>query len=84
MALLASYTNAGIACFANGTNCFAHSLPTTPDWAEPVPLGLAGTTAAASLPLHLITRGTTMVAVCNPNPGMGGELVSKFEHSLVR
>ena len=38
MPLLATYTFAGAASLADSTNCFAHALPTTPDWALFTPI----------------------------------------------
>ena len=32
MALLGTFVNSGAACMTLGQNCFAHSLPTTPDF----------------------------------------------------
>ena len=85
MPLLATYTYAGAACLiATGTTCFAHGLPTTPDWAVPVGLGSSATAAALSIPLHLLTRTGTTGNVVNGNPAMNAELVAQFVHSIIR
>lgn len=84
MALLSTFTNAGAACMASGANCFAHSLPTTPDWAVPVIVGTAAI-SASSVPLQLVSRGSTMVAYYNGNgAGANAEQVSQFVHSIQR
>lgn len=78
------YTYTGAACLAAGVNCWAHGLPTTPDWAVPIPRAAAGSAAALSLPIHLVSRGTTGVIAYNPNPAMDGELVAQYLHSIIR
>lgn len=85
MPLLATYTYAGAACLISaGTTSFAHGLPTTPDWAVPVPLGSSASVGALSIPLHLLTRTATTVNVTNPNAAMNAELVAQFVHSIIR
>ena len=85
MPLLATYTFAGAASMANGTNCFAHSLPTTPDWALAVPLVVGGAVAASSIPFHLVSRAAATVIFQNSNGGgVNAEVVAQFVHSIAR
>ena len=84
MPLLGTYTFAGAASLAAVGNCFAHSLPTTPDWAVCYPVGPITGGAGLSIPLIIATRGATIVGVNNPNPGVNAELVAQFVHSISR
>jgi len=86
MALLATYTNAGAASLAGGANCFAHGLPTTPDWATFIPI-MAGSAsvAASSIPIHLVSRGATAIVAFNANgASLNAEAVFQFVHSIIR
>lgn len=84
MPLLATFTFAGAASLAGaGTNCFAHGLPTTPDWALAIFKG-TGAAAVASLPLHLVTRASNCVIIGNASAASDAELVAQFVHSINR
>jgi len=60
MALLGTFINAGAACMAVGQNCFAHSLPTTPDF-----VAWQFITASVSIP-DFNSRGSAGVFVRGP------------------
>ena len=90
MPLLATFTfTVRNASLASGTNCFAHSLPTTPDWALAMNAFTSAATAC-SLPVHLVTRTPTAILVESFNgPGglpssVRGALVAQFVHSIGR
>lgn len=57
MALLSTFINAGAACLAGGANCFAHGLPTVPDFAV-----FSTITAQNTAPWDL-SRGTAGVFI---------------------
>lgn len=59
MALLNTYLNAGPACLAAAQNCFAHGLPTTPDFVANTPV----TPSQTSIPISNVTRGAAHVAM---------------------
>ena len=85
MPLLATYTFAGAASLADNTNCFAHGLPTTPDWALLTPITPAGSAAALSIPIALLTRTSSNVLFTNENGrGVNAEMVAQFVHSMCR
>ena len=86
MPLLGTYTFAGAASLASGTNCIAHSLPTTPDWAIPgIPIAPAGAASALSIPVNLASRQAVAVICTNPNnTGVNAEMVAVFVHSIGR
>lgn len=83
MPVLATFTFAGAASMASGVNCFAHNLPTTPDWAYQQ--GIGNTVSSPSLPVHLITRASTCVIWGNPNGvAINNEMVAQFVHAIGR
>ena len=57
MVLIGTYVNSGPACLAVGSNCFAHSLPTTPDFVQFVQQTDGG--ANVCMPV-LVSRNTTV------------------------
>lgn len=61
MPLLSTFMNTGVSCLALGLNCFAHSLPTTPDFATFI--NLTGSQTSVG---NLSTRGTTTVQYLSP------------------
>jgi len=85
--LLGTYTyTSGSASLADGVNCFAHGLPTTPDWASFI---YAGDASTPSIPLHLVSRTTRAVIVQESNVPVDGlpvraEIVAQFVHSVAR
>ena len=83
MAVLGTFTAVTNTCLANGVNCVAHGLPTTPDWANYLPVG-TGAAAPASVPLHLISRSNVAILFGNGNPGINAEFVAQFVHSIMR
>lgn len=84
MGLLSTFTWAGAASLASGTNCFAHGLPTTPDWAFSIVKTVAGT-PACSVPIALVSRGTAALIFENSNGGaLNAEGAAQFCHSLIR
>ena len=85
MPLLATFTYAGAGSLASGTNCFAHSLPTTPDWAGFIPVVAAGGASALSIPIHLVSRASNAIIYENRNGvGVNAEVVAQFVHSIAR
>lgn len=81
MAILGTYIDAGSACLSPGVGntCFAHSLPSRPDFA-----GYTGMTAAAAHP-NLVSRLNTAVIWRNENTvGQNGEHLLLFAHSSIR
>ena len=60
MALLGTFVNSGAACMTLGQNCFAHSLPTTPDFVT-----WQAVTASISIP-DFNSRGAVGVFVRSP------------------
>ena len=85
MALLGTYVNSGASCMALGQNCFAHSLPTTPDWASFIPITAQGGASALSIPIHLVTRASNAVIFENRNgAGVNAEMVAQFVHAISR
>ena len=84
MALLATYTNAGAASLASGANCFAHGLPTTPDWGAAMPIAPL-LVPTSSIPIHLTSRGATTVVLLNANTAaVNTEAVFQYCHSIIR
>lgn len=80
MALLGTFINAGLACLALGANCFAHSLPTTPDF---VIFTLATNGGAnVSLP-NLVSRGSAGAYTSAPFETKAEGLFASF-HSIIR
>jgi len=59
MALLGTYVNAGAACLAAATvSCFAHGLPTTPDFVTNTVI----TPSQTSIAVSAVSRGAAHVA----------------------
>ena len=77
MALLGTFINAGAACMALGQNCFAHSLPTTPDFVAWQFVG-----ATVSIP-DFNSRGSAGVFVRGPAAFSTEGLFASF-HSIIR
>lgn len=77
MALLGTFINAGAACMTLGQNCFAHSLPTTPDF-----VAWQFITASVSIP-DFNSRGTVGVFVRGTVAGNNEGLFASF-HSIIR
>ena len=87
MAVLATYTAVtALSIAGNAAGCFAHGLPTTPDWASFI---YAGDASTPSIPLHLVSRTTRAVIVQESNVPVDGlpvraEIVAQFVHSVAR
>lgn len=64
MALLGTYVNAGPACLVQGGNCFAHSLPTTPDFVQFVQQTDGG--ANVCMPVLVSRNATTAYVTGRP------------------
>lgn len=83
MALLGTYIDAGAACLASGLTCFAHSLPTIPDFCTSQILSQGAN--AASIPVFLESRTTAAVIWRNGNgAGINAEHLLLFAHSIIR
>ena len=79
MPLLGTFIYAGAFCLAAGAaNCFAHGLPTTPDFVAYTPI-----TTATTRP-NLATRGATGVCVTHVGADMNGEVLAPAFHSIIR
>lgn len=80
MPLLGTFIYAGAFSLANGTNCLATGLPTTPDWVGYSPI------AAVSLPIRFLSRNSSGVAIlANGNGGgIDGEIFAIVAHSTIR
>ena len=82
MALNVTYTNSGAACIGAGLTCFAHGLPTTPDFAIFAPI--TDGTANVCLPVKL-TRGAAHVAINGALAnGTGADALFQVFHSIIR
>ena len=89
MALLATFTNAGLYSMINGpadqtgTFCVAHGLTTTPDFAKFIS---SGTTALVSAPIGIVSRtATAVIARTNTGSvGISAEMFAQVVHSIVR
>lgn len=83
MALLGTYMDSGAMCLASGLNCYAHSLPTIPDFATCQILSQGA--PAASIPVFLESRAATVVVWRNSNGGgINAEHMLVFAHSIIR
>lgn len=81
MALLGTYIDAGAACLAAGVGntCFAHSLPSRPDFA------VYQNMSAAAVGATLVSRLNTAVIWRNENVvAQNGEHMLVFAHSTIR
>lgn len=77
MALLGTFINSGAACMALGQNCFAHSLPTTPDFVSWTLI-----TGSISIP-DFVSRGSVGVFVRGTGNTNADGLFASF-HSIIR
>lgn len=81
MALLGTWIDAGAACLSAGVGntCFAHSLPTRPDFAvyQNMTAAAAGATLISRLNTAVIWRNENVVA-------QNGEHLLLFAHSIIR
>lgn len=82
MAVLGTYTATSVQTLANGTNCIAHGLNTTPDWAACAFVAAAG--AGILTPVSQIARNATSVNYTNPGGNAGSEVIAQFCHSIIR
>ena len=80
MALLGTYANAGAACLPAGQACFAHGLPTTPDFAAFVLATDGG--ANVCMPV-LLCRGSVGVFQTG-RFGASAEALFQTLHSIIR
>ena len=80
MALLGTLTNAGAACLAVGGNCFAHGLPTTPDFVSFFQQTDGG--ANVCMPV-LISRNAT-TAYCTGRVQASAEGCFQSFHAIIR
>ena len=79
MPLLGTFIYAGAFCLAAGAaNCFAHGLPTTPDFVSYTPI-----TASVTRP-NLTTRGATGVNMNHAGGDQNGEVFAPAFHSIIR
>lgn len=80
MGVLGTYTNVtALSLAGNSAGCFAHSLPTQPDWAFYQP------TATLGAAVCLVTRGTAALYWFNTGgSATPGESVAQYVHSIIR
>lgn len=76
MALLSTFINAGAACLAVEQNCFAHGLPTVPDFAI-----FATITASGSVPAEL-SRGSAGVFIDGAVDSNADGLFATFHNTI--
>ena len=84
MALLGSYiaTNAVASIASNGSNSFAHGLPSTPDFVIPVGSGAATTAGAGN---YMVTADATNVSLFANGVVVGAtKVTSVVAHSIIR
>jgi hypothetical protein len=77
MPVLAKLTYAGAADLAAGVNCIAHGLPSTPD------VAIYQVVSTASLPVALVSRGSSVVVWNNQNAAVAGEMFAQVVHSII-
>lgn len=80
MAVLATYTAVtALSIAGNAAGCFAHGLPTTPDWAVYQP------TLTVGAAVNLVTRAAAGLYFFNTGgSACAGEVTAQFVHSLIR